>query len=84
MMDDGVMVLQNCTDCLKGLAGSCSETCLTSFRDGNEVMGIKVETITEEEDPLLVTNPGVKTEYDVSWFHFRRSHLLCLFPEMYC
>jgi hypothetical protein len=67
VIDNGMMVLQNCTDFLESLPGSCSETYLTSFHDGNEVMSIKVEAVTEEEeDPLLITFPGVKAEYEVS------------------
>jgi hypothetical protein len=66
MIGNGVMVLQTCTDLQKGLPGSCSETCLTSFHDGNEVMSIKVEAVTVDEDPLLLTFPGVKAEHEVS------------------
>jgi hypothetical protein len=66
------MVLQNCTDFQRDLPGSCSETCLTSFHDGNEVMSIKVEAVTEEEDPLLITFPGVKAEHEVSCIFCRR------------
>lgn len=70
MIDNDVMVLQNCTDFLKCLPGSCSETCVTSFHDGNEVMSIKVEAVTEEEDPLLISFPGMKAEHEVSCISF--------------
>lgn len=70
MIDNDVMVLQNCTDFLKCLPGSCSETCITSFRDGSDVMSIKIEAVTEEEDPLLITFPGMKTEHEVSCIYF--------------
>jgi hypothetical protein len=70
VIDNDVMVLQNCTDFLKCLPGSYSETCVTSFHDGSEVMSIKVEAVTEEEDPLLITFPGMKAEHEVSCISF--------------
>jgi hypothetical protein len=61
--------LQSCTDLLKVELGSCNEACLTSCHDGNEVINIKVEEVIdteEEEDPLLITFPAIKTENEVS------------------
>jgi hypothetical protein len=61
---------------------SCCETCLTDTHDGNGVTAdIKLETGTEvedEEDPLLITSPDIKTEPEVSFliilfFNFRNS-----------
>jgi hypothetical protein len=63
------LILQNCTDLLKVELGSCSEACLTSCHDGNEVIDIKVEEVVdreEEEDPLLITFPVIKAEHEVS------------------
>jgi hypothetical protein len=64
-----VVVLQICMDLLKGEVGSCSETCLTSTNDGNEVAGINVERsngMTEEEDQEPATIPLIKKESKVS------------------
>jgi hypothetical protein len=66
----GMVVLQNCTNLLKVVPGSCSETNLTSSHDGNQVINIKVEKVTdiqeEEEDPLLTEFPVIKAEHEVS------------------
>jgi hypothetical protein len=77
MIDYYVLILQNCMDLLKVESGSCSETCLTSSHDENQVVGIKVEEGSvgegeeeeeeEEEDPLLIPLTLVETEYDVSF-----------------
>jgi hypothetical protein len=37
------MVLQDCVDSLRSDPVSCTETCLRSSDDGNEIVGIKVE-----------------------------------------
>jgi hypothetical protein len=51
-------------DSLKVEPGSDSETC----HDGNQVIDIKVEVtdVQEEEDPVLITFPLMKTEHEVS------------------
>jgi hypothetical protein len=57
MTDNHMMVLQNCMDFPKLVLGSCSETCRTSFCDGDEATIVKVEDGTdsqEEKDPLLI------------------------------
>jgi hypothetical protein len=61
MIDKGTVVLQNCMDFLKVEPASCSETCPTSFHDGNHISDIKVE-----EDPVPVTFPGIQAEHEVS------------------
>lgn len=65
MIDEGMMVLQNCVDFVKVEPGSISET---SSHDGNQT-DIKVEENSdtqEVEDPLLITLPGIKVECEVS------------------
>jgi len=64
MVDDGMMVLQNCTDLLKAEPGSCSEECITSCLDESEVTDIKVEV-----DPALLTHPEIKSEHEVSFMY---------------
>jgi hypothetical protein len=54
--------LQNCTDVLEAVRDSSTETCVTASK-------IKVEEdsdMLEEEDPLAVTSPAVKSEQEVS------------------
>jgi hypothetical protein len=63
-------------DSLKVEPGSCSETCVTSSYVENQVIGIKVEELSnveeeeeeeeEEEDPLLIPFTPIKSEYEVS------------------
>jgi hypothetical protein len=68
MIENAVVVLQNCINLLEVVPGSYSETCLTSH-DDNQVIDIKVENVAdmqEEEDPLLITSPVIKTEHEVS------------------
>jgi hypothetical protein len=65
-----MVVLQNCFDLLKVVPGSYSETSLTSSHDGNQVINIKVEDFAdtqEEEDPLLIKLPVMKSEHEVSY-----------------
>jgi hypothetical protein len=54
---------------LKGELGSCSQTCVTSTVDVNEVTGVETErvcVIKEEEDQEAMTIPVIKTEPKVS------------------
>jgi hypothetical protein len=58
-----VLVLQFCMELVKVVTGSYSETC----HDGNQI-GIKDEDVTdiqEDEDPLLITSPVIKSEQEV-------------------
>jgi len=61
------MVLHNCVGLQSFVSASYSETCLTSFQDGGEVMDIKPEVTDvkeKEEDPLAVT---LESEKEVSF-----------------
>jgi hypothetical protein len=62
------MVLQNCMDFLKVEPGLSDESCPVSSHDGNQIIDIKVEVsdTQEIEDPLLITSPEIKAEYEVS------------------
>jgi hypothetical protein len=71
MVDNDVLILQNCIGSLKVEPGACRETCLTSSHNENQVIDIKVEVGSnaeeeEEEDPLLIPFKPVKSEYEVS------------------
>jgi hypothetical protein len=60
---------------LRAEAGSCMETCQTSFHNGNGVIRVKVENITDTEegdDAVPITFP-IKAESEVS------SMFLCTF-----
>jgi hypothetical protein len=68
MIDEDLVFLQNCMDFLKVAPGSYSDTYLPS-RDGYQLKDIKVEyiaVIQQEEDPLLITSPVIKSEHEVS------------------
>lgn len=59
---------ETCMDFLKVAPGSHSDTCVTSH-GGYQLNDIKVEYITDiqqEEDPLLITYPVIKSELEVS------------------
>ena len=64
-----VMVLQNSMDLLQGEPGSCDETGVTSALDGNEVIGVDAEMVSdvsEVADQQTVTIPAVMTEPNVN------------------
>ena len=63
MVDDGMVVLQNCTNLVKAEPGSYSEECVTSCLDESEVTVIKVEV-----DPALLTHPEIQSEHEVSLY----------------
>jgi len=69
MIDNYVLILQNCMDSLKVEPGSCSETYVTSSHVENQVTDIKVEEGSnveeEEEDPLLIPFTPIKSEYEI-------------------
>jgi len=71
MIDNDMLILQNCMDFLKVKLGSCSETCLSSSHNENEVVDIKDEDCSvgegEEEDPLPIPFAPMNPEYDVSF-----------------
>jgi hypothetical protein len=65
----GMVVLQNCMDLEKAAPVLWSETCPASFHVASEFVDTKAEEVSdpeEEEDPLAVTFPEVKTEPEVS------------------
>jgi hypothetical protein len=65
----GLVGLQNCMDILESEPGSCTGTCQVSSDDGNLVVGIKVEGVTDievEEDPGSAISTGIKAEHAVS------------------
>jgi hypothetical protein len=68
VIDKGTMLLQNCLDILKVEPGSVSETCPATSRNGNQIIDVKVEVsdTQEEQDPLLISLPEIKAEYEVS------------------
>jgi hypothetical protein len=62
------LIQQNCQDLLKVEPNLCSETRETSC-DGNEDIIVRVESTGEqheEEDPLLISFPAIKSEHKVS------------------
>jgi hypothetical protein len=68
MIDEGVVLLQNCMGLEKDMLGSCSETCPT-FHDGNQVSRVKAECVSdikEEEVPVPETFQAVSAEHEVS------------------
>jgi hypothetical protein len=81
-----VVVLQSHMDTPKGELGSCSETCVMSTHDGNDVVGIEVERnsdMREEEDQepaiaVIKTEPEVSCVSVVSVMHISNR----LYPEL--
>jgi hypothetical protein len=65
-----MVVLQNCMDLEKCVPGPYNETYPASFLAANHSMNIKVEEVSiiqeEDEDPLPVSFPAVKAEFEVS------------------
>jgi hypothetical protein len=65
-----MVVLQNCMDLQKPVPGPCSETYPASPCDAYQAMNVKVEEVSvqqeEDNDPLPVSSPAVKAEYEVS------------------
>jgi hypothetical protein len=68
MIDKCMVVSQKCID--EDVPGSYSETCITSPPDGNQIIDMKVEDVTDiqvKEDPMPVTFPVIKGEQEVSF-----------------
>jgi len=71
-----VLVLQN-MDVLSGETGSCSDSCLRSTLDGNEVIGIEAERISDISEvvnqetsiAMINTEPSVSCVPVVSFTH---------------
>ncbi|XP_021923255.1 uncharacterized protein LOC110831502 isoform X2 [Zootermopsis nevadensis] len=56
---------RNCIGLQEVVSDSCSETCLVSPHDGSQLIKAKVEDVTdikEEEDPVQITSPTIKSE----------------------
>ena len=70
MTDNGTSVLQSCTVALTAEHGLCSETCLQSSDDSNEVITIKIVGeavhIKEEVEPIALSFSSIKDEPEVS------------------
>jgi hypothetical protein len=62
IVDQGIVVLQNCKVLLKVEPDSYSETYLTSSHSGSQ----EVTNVQEEEDPLRIPFPVTKVEHEVS------------------
>ena len=77
-----VVILQNSMDLLRGELGSSNETCVSSILNGNEVIGIEAEMVsnmTEEKDREPRTIPVIKTEPevgDVLWWVLWTFHIV--------
>jgi hypothetical protein len=81
-----VVVLQNGMDVRKGERGSCSDTCVISTVDGNQVNGIEAERVsivTEEEDQESTTIEKIKTEPSVSVVPFK-GFITCVYVLCFC
>jgi hypothetical protein len=64
MTDESMVVLQNSMDLLNAVPRSDTEMCY----DGNQVINIKAEDVTdiqEDEHPVQVACPVIKTEQEV-------------------
>jgi hypothetical protein len=78
---DGFVGLQDCMDILKSEPGPYTGMCQCD--DGNQVVSIKVEGITNikvEEDPGPAILAGIKVEHAVSLYV---SRALCMGPTVY-
>jgi len=81
-----VVVLQNGMNLRKGERGSCSDTCVISTVDGNQVTGIEAESVssvTEEEDQESTTVAEIKTEPNVSVVPFK-GFITCVSVLCFC
>jgi hypothetical protein len=73
MVDNGLVVLQNCTGLVKSDRGSCSDGCVTSYDDDdddeNQVIDIEIEVETDEvlQKPLAMSFPSINSEHEVSF-----------------
>jgi hypothetical protein len=68
MTDKGMLVLQDSAHSQEDVPGSYTET---SSHDAHQAINIKVEEVSdveEEEDPVPISFPGIKTEHAVSSF----------------
>jgi hypothetical protein len=64
--DNGALILQACAHSKEDVPGSVIETCSTSSHDEIQTISIKDEEISDievEEDPLLMSSPGIEVEH---------------------
>jgi hypothetical protein len=81
-----VVVLQNGMVLWKGERGSCSDTCVISTVDGNQVTGTEAEmvsSVTEEEVQASTAIPEIKTEPNVSAVLFK-GFIACVYVLLFC
>jgi hypothetical protein len=67
--DNGMVVLQNCSDIQKDLPGSHSEACESFSHIGAQAVNVKFEEfsdIDDRKDPVPMTVVGIKAEHEVS------------------
>jgi len=73
MIDNDMLILQNCMDFLKVKLGACSETYLTPSHGENQFVDVKDEDCPvgegEEEDPMPIPFTSMNPEYDVSFVY---------------
>jgi hypothetical protein len=70
MTDQGVMALQNCMALKKDVLGVCSDRHPAYSHEGTGDIRIKAEVVSDvevEDNPVLVSPLGVKSEFEVSW-----------------
>jgi hypothetical protein len=81
-----VVVLQNGMDLWKGERGFCSNTCVISTVDGNQVTCIEAErvsSVTEEEFQESTTILEIKTEPKVYVVPFK-GFITCVYVLCFC
>ena len=81
---DGLAGLQNCMDILKSEPGSFIGTCQMSSDDGDRVVGIRGEGVTDikvEEDPGPAKSTVIKAEHAVSCMFVCTG--LCALDQLY-
>ena len=63
-----VVVLQNGMDLRQGEPGSCKESCVTCTLDGNKVIAVEAESLSDisEVADQEMTIPAIKMEPNVS------------------
>jgi hypothetical protein len=71
MTDKGMLVLQDSAHSQEDVSGSCTETSPTSSYDAHQAINTKVEEVSdveEEDNPVPISFPVIKTEHVVSSF----------------
>jgi hypothetical protein len=80
-----VVVLQNGMNLRKGERSSCSDTCVISTVDGNQVTGREARRVSSvtEEDRESTTIAEIKTEPSVSVVPFK-GFITCVYVLCFC